>query len=168
VAGKIIQDHDSTSLERWAKLRFDPGCEAGGVDRLIEDERCIDTVTSERRDKGHGFPMIIRHLGMKTLPYRRPTTAQCRHIGFGPSFINKNQACWINLLQVFLPPFPMRRDLWPQLLGGQNAFFEAEPLIMNQAPHLHIVDLYTVFGRETRGKPAKGEVAGAPCDQPIA
>ena len=122
VAGKVVQHHDVAWLESWTKLLLDPGGEAGGVDRLVEDERGIDAVISKCCDEGHGFPVTVGHLGLAPLANRRPA-AQGRHIGFCPGFINENQTRRINLPLVFPPQFPAACDLWPQLFGGQNAFF---------------------------------------------
>ena len=74
VAGKIVQHYDIARLERRTKLLLDPGGEAGGVDWLIKNKGRIDPITSKCRDEGHGFPVTIRHLGMQTLPYRRPAS----------------------------------------------------------------------------------------------
>ena len=122
VAGKIVQHHNISLLERRAKLLFDPGGETGSVDRLVENEWCIDPITSKCRDEGHGFPVAIRHLGMQALPHRRPA-AQRRHVGLCPGLINKDQARRVNPALIFLPSLPMACDLRPQLLGWQNAFF---------------------------------------------
>jgi hypothetical protein len=66
--------------------------------------------------------VTIRHLGMQTLPDRGPAAQRC-HICLCPGLIDKNQTCGVNPLLIFSPPLPMTCDLWPELLGRQNAFF---------------------------------------------
>jgi hypothetical protein len=91
VAGEIVEDDDITGAKGWAELFFDPLGKAGAIDRLIEHERRIDPVRAQGCDEGHGFPVPVRHLCVEPLADRR-LAAQGSHIGFGPSFVNKDEA----------------------------------------------------------------------------
>ncbi len=122
VAGEIVHDDDVAWFERWAQLLFDPGGKAGGIDWLIEHERCVDPVAAQGGDEGHCLPMAVRHKGMKTLTNRSPSP-QRRHIGLCPGLVDKNQTGRLNLLLVLLPLLAVTRDFGPQLFGGQDAFF---------------------------------------------
>lgn len=67
MAGEVIQDDNVAGSKSRAELFFDPCGEAGGIDRLIEDEGCINPITAQCGDEGHRLPVAIRHLGVKPL-----------------------------------------------------------------------------------------------------
>ena len=104
---------------------------------------------------------------MQMLPDLGPA-AQRRHICLWSGLIDKNQTCGVNPLLIFSPPLPMMCDLWPELLARQNAFFETEPLLVNKTPDLNLVHLHAKFCGQLSDKPAECEVAGSPCNQPVA
>lgn len=122
VAGEIVHDHHIACRERWDEALFNVILEAVAVDRLIHDAGRVDPVTAQRGKESHGFPMAVGCLGMKPLALGCPAS-QWDHVRLGPSFVNEDQPSWIK------PPlilFPLRAppcDLWPELFGGQHAFF---------------------------------------------
>lgn len=85
--------------------------------------------------------MTVENLGMEPLAVGRPT-AQRRHVGLRPSLVYKDEAGRIKPALILLPLLAPPCDLRPELLGGQHAFFEAQPLGMNKAPDLNVIDLH--------------------------
>ena len=122
VAREIVHDDDVARPQRRAELLLDPCGEAGGIDRLIEDEGRIDPVAAQRGDEGHRLPVTIGHLGVEPLTDRCPA-AQGSHVGLGPGLVHKDEAAEIRPGLELLPLLAPPGDLGPQLLGGQNAFF---------------------------------------------
>ena len=122
VAAQIVHDDDIAGRERRHQELLDIVGEALTVDRLVEHARRVDPVAAERREEGHGAPMAIRDLGMKPLANRRPA-AQRRHVGLGPGLVDEDEARRIKPALIFLPLLASPGDLWPELFGGQHAFF---------------------------------------------
>lgn len=122
VTAQIVHDDDIAGRERRHEELLDISGEALAVDRLVEHAWGVDPITAERCQEGHGAPMAIRNLGMEPLADRRPA-AQRRHVGFRPSFVDEDEAGWIKQALVLLPLLASPCDLWPELFGGQHAFF---------------------------------------------
>lgn len=122
VTAQIVHDDDVAGREGGHQELLDILSEAPAVDRLVEHARGVDPVTAERREEGHCAPMTIGDLGMKPLANRRPA-AQRRHIGLGPGFVDEDEARRIKPALVLLPLLSSPGDLWPELFGGQHAFF---------------------------------------------
>ena len=122
VAGQVVEDDDVAGRERGAELLFDPLGEAVAIDRLIEDEGCVDPVAAQGGDEGHRLPVAIGHFCVKPLTVGRPTPQRC-HVGLGPGLIDEHETCRIRSPLILLPLLPSSGDLRPQLLCGKNAFF---------------------------------------------
>lgn len=122
VTAQIVHDDDVAGRERrHEELLYIVG-EALAVDRLIEHARGVDPVTAERRQESHRAPMAIGHLGMEPLTDRRPA-AQRRHVGLRPGLVDEDETRWIKPALILLPLLAPPCDLWPELFGGQHAFF---------------------------------------------
>ena len=65
-----------------------------------------------------------------------------------------------------LPLLASPGDLRSQLLGGQNAFFEAQTFGMSKAPDLHVIDLHAALG-QLGNQSAQGEIGLRPIQQPV-
>ena len=122
VTAQIVHDHDIARFQDRHQKLLDIIGEALTIDRLIEHARCIDPVMAQGRKEGHRAPMAIGHLGMEPPAPRRPTP-QRGHVGFGPGLVDEDQAPGIKSALILLPLFAPARDLWPELLGRQHAFF---------------------------------------------
>ena len=122
MAGEVVHHDDVTWPQCRAELLLDPCCEAGGVDRLIEDELRIDPVAAQGGDEGHRLPVTIRDLGVELLASGSPAP-QRRHVGLGPGLVDKDEAAGIRPGLELHPLLAPTGDLRSQLLGGQNAFF---------------------------------------------
>jgi hypothetical protein len=66
--------------------------------------------------------MAIRHFGMEPLTNGCPAAQWC-HVGLRPGFVDEDEPGRIKPALILLPLLAPSRDLWPELLGGQNAFF---------------------------------------------
>lgn len=122
VTGQVVEDDDVTGRERGAELLLDPLGKTGAIDRLIEDERCVDPVAAQGGDEGHRLPVTIGHLCLKPLTFGGPTP-QRGHVGLGPGLIDEHEAGRIRPPLILLPLLAPPGDLRPQLFGGKNAFF---------------------------------------------
>lgn len=85
-------------------------------------------------EEGHGGPVALRHVGHQAL------AAGCvamgaGHVGLGPGLVHEHQAGGIDAPLVATPPLPLAGDVGPMLLGGVQAFFEAEAFAGQPAPH---------------------------------
>lgn len=122
VAGEVVHDDDVARPKRWAQLLLDPGDEAGRVDGLIKNEGSLDPIAAQCCDEGHGLPMSVRHLGMKSLTNRRPTP-QRSHVGLSPGLIDEDEAGRVRTALIFLPLLASVRDVGTELFGGKHGFF---------------------------------------------
>ncbi len=122
VAAEIVHHHDIARPQRWDQEFFNPGQEAAGVDRPVEDARSNDTVTSQARDESQGFPVTMRHLGKQALANWAAAMQPC-HICFGPCLIDKDNALRIDLTLQTPPLRAPAGDVRPVLLGRVQSFF---------------------------------------------
>ena len=122
VARQVVHDDNVAGRERRHEALLDIVGEALTVDRLVEHARGVDPVTAKCREEGHRAPMAVGHLGVEPAAPGRPT-AQRRHVGLGPGFIDKDEAPGIKPALILLPLLAPPGDLGPQLFGGQHAFF---------------------------------------------
>ena len=122
VTAQIIHDDNVAGRERRHKELLYIVGEALAVYRLVEHAWGVDPVTAERREEGHRAPMAIGHFGMEPLTDRRPP-AQGRHVGLCPGFVDEDEASRIKPALILLPLLASPCDLWPELFGGQHAFF---------------------------------------------
>jgi hypothetical protein len=77
---------------------------------------------SQRGEKRQRLPMAVRDLGDERLTAAAPA-ARAGHVGFGPGFINKDKARWVNPGLVFFPAKAAPGDVGAVLLGGEQGFF---------------------------------------------
>lgn len=122
VTAEIVHDDDVAGRERRHEELLDIIGEALAVDRLVEHARRVDPVAAERREEGHRTPMAVRHFGMEPLTDGCPSAQRC-HVGLRPGFVDEDEPGRIKPALILLPLLAPSRDLWPELLGGQNAFF---------------------------------------------
>lgn len=122
VAAQIVHHDDIAGLKGRTQNLLHPCNHALAVDRLIEHERRIDPIVTQRGDECHRTPVTVRNLGMQPLAHRCPA-AQRGHVGFGPGLINKNQPPGIKPPLILLPLRASPGDLRAKLFGGKHAFF---------------------------------------------
>lgn len=122
VAGEVVHDDDVARCEGGHEELLDPFDKTGPVDRLIEDTRCIDAVTAQSGDEGHGAPMAIGYLGVQPLALGCPAPQGC-HVGLRPRLVNEDEVPGIKLSLILAPLRAPPCDLGAQLFGGKYAFF---------------------------------------------
>ena len=122
VTAQIVHDDHVAGRECRHEELLDIVFEALAVDRLVEHAWGVDPIAAERREEGHRAPMAVGDLGMKPLANRRPA-AQWRHVGLRPGLVDEDEASWIKPALVLLPLLASPGYLWPELFGGQHAFF---------------------------------------------
>lgn len=133
VTAQIVHDNDVIGLEGWREQLLDISLEALAVDWPVKHARRVDPVMAQGRQECQRFPVSIGRLGAKAAPFRAPAT-QRRHVGFGPGFVNEDEAFGVNPALIFLPLFAPAGDLWTILFGGKNGFFYSSALRRGQKP----------------------------------
>ena len=122
VTGEVVHDDDVASRERRDEALLDIIEEAIAVDGLIQHARRVDPVAPQGGEEGHGFPVAVRRFGMEPLALGCPAP-QGSHVGLCPGFVNEDKPGRIKPSLILLPLFAPPGDLWPELFGGQYAFF---------------------------------------------
>ena len=122
VAAEIVEHDDISGPERRHEKLLDIAAEALTVDRSVEDAGRLDPVGAQGRQKGQGAPTAMGRLADQALA-ARPPTAERRHVGLDPGFVNENQAAGIDAGLPGPPAFPVAGDVRPVLLAGEGGFF---------------------------------------------
>ena len=122
MAAKVVQDHHVAWAERGGQNLLDIGQEGLAVDRPVEETGRIDAVMAKRGDEGHGLPAAERGLGLHPIAARSPS-AQRRHVGLGPGFVDEHQALGIDAPLILAPLLTSPGDVGTILLLGEQAFF---------------------------------------------
>ena len=117
---------------RLSMTTMSPGRSAGAstyisletfaVDWTVEDARRIDASTAQSGHEGQGFPMAVRNLGMEPLAAPAPSPKR-RHIGLGPSLVEKDETLGCKPCLKTLPYGPPASDIRTLLLARRDAFF---------------------------------------------
>lgn len=122
VAVEIIHDDDVARSQGGHENLFDIGLKAQAVDRAIKNTGCSQTVGTKGRNEGERLPVAMRQFGGKALTLPAPAP-EPGHVGLDPGLIDADEARDVDARQILLPPVPSARDVRPQLLCWQNAFF---------------------------------------------
>ena len=118
----IVHDDNVTSPERRGKDLLDIGQKRRAIHRAIQQEGRGHAIVAQRRNKGRGLPMTMRHLADETLASRFPTIA-AGHLRGRRSFIDEYELSWIEP-GLHLEPRPPRCGyVRPILFGRVQAFF---------------------------------------------
>jgi hypothetical protein len=118
----VVHEHDVTSFQRWSKNLFDIGNKHLAVHRPFEHEGSGNTIMTQRRDEGGGFPMAMQHLLDQTLaPWG--SAVKPGDGGRDAGFINENEPFRIKSRLSPLQGFTTRGNVRPILFGGVQAFF---------------------------------------------
>ena len=106
------------------------------------------------------LPFAEGNIGYEPLALQA-APAQGRHIGLDARLVDEDEMPGIKSTLILAPLRAPPCDLGVQLFGGKNAFFEAQPPRMDEAPDLHIVDPDPAFGQFDRrgqtGRTATGD-----------
>ena len=122
VRSQIVHNDDVARLEYGHELLLDPGAKALAVDRPIEDARRGQAIPSQGADEGQGTPVTVRGEAAQTFALGSPS-AQRRHVGLDPCFIDEDQPPGIKA-SLKGPPSPTpARNIATCLLKGKQRFF---------------------------------------------
>ena len=122
VAAEVVQDDNVAGRECRDQHFFDISSEDFGVDRPLEDPGRVNPVMAQGGEERHGVPMAEGGAALEAHAARAPT-AQRRHIGLGPGFINEDKTLWVHHPLIMLPPQPLACDIRAVLFLSQRAFF---------------------------------------------
>jgi len=120
VAAKIVHDHDIALMQRRNQDFLDIALEAFAVDRPVEQPWRIEAAVPQRRQKGHGLPMAMRHVSFDALALGRPT-AQRGHVG--PGLVDEDEVGDVDPAAVLAPLSAPARHIRTLLLGGDQGLF---------------------------------------------
>ena len=88
----------------------------------IKDEGGDDPVMAQTGEEGQGLPVTVRDLGQESLSPWAPS-AQTRHVGLNPGFVDEDQARGIKPVLMGFPAMAQPRYPRPILLLGHQRFF---------------------------------------------
>lgn len=143
MAAKIIHDHDVAFPEDGRELLLDPCAKAQTIDGSVDDTRRDEPVMTmtQSPEKGQRAPMAKRREAARARALRAPT-AQRRHIGLDPGFVDENQTPGIEPGLPHPPASTPARDVGASLFKREQAFFETEAFPAQEQPHSVVRDLY--------------------------
>src|SRR5687768_6143318 len=122
VGAEIVDDDDVARLERRHEYLLDVLKEALAIDRSIDEPRCGELIVTQSGQEGHGLPAAVGRLAWQALSARRPS-AQRRHVGLGPGFVDEDQTAGIDAPLVGHPLQPSPRYIRPVALAGDQRLF---------------------------------------------
>ncbi len=157
VAAQIVEEDHIAWPESWDEELLDVSQEADPLDRSIEDAGRGDAIAAQGGEDGQGFPVPVRGARRKPPPAQSPAPDRS-HVGFRPGLGDEDKALGVEPSLILLPPRPEAGDVRTLLLAWQNAFFEAQPLGVDEVPDRPVIDLDAALGQFGR-KAAQGGVA---------
>jgi hypothetical protein len=122
VRSEVVHDDDVSGLEFRDEDLIDIGLKRLAVDRSVENHRRCHSRQSERADESRRFPMAVRHAHAQPLAARRSPVA-ARHVGGGPSLVDKNEALRVEFELSFEPVLAPLYDVRSILLAGVRGLF---------------------------------------------
>ena len=122
MTAEIVHDDDVAGMQSGAKDLLDIGGEGLAVDRAIEKPRRLDPIVPQCGEEGRGLPVSVRDLGYEPGATQAPS-AQRRHIGLGPGFVDKRQTPGVNQVLMLCPLRPPARDVRTTALASHHGFF---------------------------------------------
>ena len=126
VAAQIVEQDDVVRPQLRRQHLLDISAEALAVDGAIKDTRCGDPAAAQTGHQGGDFPMSVRHRRQQPQPARRPAIAS-RHIGGGPSLVDKDQVVGIERGLATDESAALLGYVGAILLGGsKGSFFERD------------------------------------------
>ena len=122
VTAEVVHHDDVAWPQGGDQELLNPGEEAVGIDRSIEQARRRQTVTAQSRDEGERLTPSVRNLGDQTLAFGA-TAVRAGHIGLDPRLIDEIQSCRRNLALMGFPLSAPPGDIGAILLTGAQALF---------------------------------------------
>jgi hypothetical protein len=115
-------DDDIAGLKHRHELLLDPGSEALAIDRPVEDARRGQAIAAQGADKGQGAPVAMRSKAAQRFAFL-PPSAQRRHVGLDPCFIDEDQPSGIEAPLKGSPSLSPASNVGAGLLKGEQSFF---------------------------------------------
>ena len=112
----------SLALSSGHEDLIDIGLKRQAVDRSVENHQRCHSGQSQRADESRRFPMTMRHAHAQPLAARRSPVA-ARHVGGGPSLVDKDEALRVEVELAFEPVFAPLHDVRAILLAGVRGLF---------------------------------------------
>ena len=125
VEADIVEDDDVAWLKLGSQLRLDPGLEAPGVHRRIDDPRRDHAVAAQAGDEGLRMPFAEGSVRPVALAFRRPAGALGQP-GVGGRLVDEDQTgqgLGEEALAPRDPQFARLTDVGTFLLAGLQRFF---------------------------------------------
>jgi hypothetical protein len=122
VAAEIVEDHDIAFGKGRSEYLLDVEGEEFPVDGAINDPWSINAIDPQGCDEGECLPVTVRNTRRQALSPRSPAAQRC-HVGLDPGLIEEDEPFRVDAMLMGLPSLPLASDVWPILLGRQNAFF---------------------------------------------
>jgi len=122
MTAKIVHDDDVTFAQRRHKAPLDVGPETLTINRPLEKPGRINPVEAQCSDKGRGLPAPVGNLRDQS-PAARSPSAQRRHVGLGPRFVDEDQALRLDAILIFCPLRAPPRHVGAVAFASHQAFF---------------------------------------------
>ena len=122
MGAEIVHDDDVAGRERGPEDLLDILEEALAIDGSVDEPRCGDPIVTQSGQEGHGLPATVWRLARQALSARRPS-AQRRHVGLGPGFVDEDQAGGVDAVLVGDPLQATTRYIRPVALAGDQRLF---------------------------------------------
>ena len=166
VAAEVVQDEDIARREGRSENLLDVEEEGFAVDRPVDHLRRTNLVVAQRGDEGQGLPMAMGRIGLQPSS-PRPPAAQGRHVGLHPGLVDEHKLRGRDPALMGLPSRPLSRHVRARLFLGQQRFFEAQALGVNEHPHRPRMRLDPPFRQLRRQAPQRKRPGGDACPQPV-
>jgi hypothetical protein len=117
-----MHDDDVARPQCRQEYPFNISPKAFAIDRAVDEPGCLDTITPQGGQEGHGFPAAMRHLGGQALAARRPASER-GHVGSGPGLVDEDQTGRFDPVPIAQPLRPSPCDIAPIPLAGDQRLF---------------------------------------------
>lgn len=122
MAAEIIDDDNVAGLQCWNEHFCNVEEKALAIDGTIDEPGRFDAIMPKRCQERQSVPMAIGGFGRQAPSFWRPT-AQRRHIGFGPSLVDEDEAGRFNARLIAHPLSAPSFDVGAILFAWQKRFF---------------------------------------------
>lgn len=157
VAGQVVEDDDVAGVEFGHEILADILGEDRPVHRLIDDEGGDDAVAGEACEEGRDFPVPGRCIAPDPLsPWAAPIAPD--HVGGDAGLVEEDQALGTERRLHRPPCLAPRDDVRPELLGGVDAFFEADPVACEETAQHPGIGLHPMLRQQALGDREQGQV----------
>ena len=120
--GEIVHHHEVARTQGRQKDLFEVEAEDLRIGGPIQGQAGGRTVQPQGPDQGGALPVAVRGVGMQALAFERPS-AQAGHVGFGPGFVEEDQAGRVEGRLLAEPPAAGLPDVGTVLFAGPECLF---------------------------------------------